>query len=76
MAQEILLEDLFLEKALVVEEEGKTARELFIKSLKGKVISDSSLKLFKPLINKKSAKWDDIVLLGDKLQVLPHIAGG
>ena len=76
MTQEILLEDLFLEKALVVDEGGKTARELFIKSLKGKVISDSSLKLFKPLINKKSAKWDDIVLLGDKLQVLPHIAGG
>ena len=76
MAQEILLKNCFLEKALVVEEEGKTALELFTKTLKGKILSESSLSLFKPLINKKAAKWDDIVLLGDELQVLPHIAGG
>lgn len=76
MGQEILYSDLFLEKALVVNEEGKTALELFTKSLNGKVVSDSSLKLFKPFINSKAAKWSDIILLGDELQVLPHIAGG
>jgi len=76
MAQDILFSELFLEKALVVEEEGKSAIQLFTESLKGKILSESSLKLFKPLINGKSAEWTDIVLLGDKLQVLPHIAGG
>ncbi len=78
MTQEILLKDLFLEEALVVDEEGagKTALELFTKALKGKVLSAETLKYFKPLINKKGAKWDDIVSLDDELQVLPHIAGG
>ncbi|KKM03436.1 hypothetical protein LCGC14_1774480 [marine sediment metagenome] len=76
MSQEILLKDLFLEEALVVDEEGKTALEIFTKALKGKVLSAETLQYFKPLINSKGADWDDIVHLTDKLQVLPHIAGG
>lgn len=76
MAQEILYEELFLEEALVVDEEGKTALELFTKALKGKTLSAETLQYFKPLINQKGANWSDIVVLGDKLQVLPHIAGG
>jgi len=78
MSQEILVKDLFLDEALVVDEEGegKTALELFTKALKGKVLSKDTLQYFKPLINKKGANWDDIVSEGDKLQVLPHIAGG
>jgi len=76
MAQELLFEDLFLREALVVEEEGKTALEIFTQSLKGKTLSAETLQYFKPLINQKGASWDDIVILGDKLQVLPHIAGG
>lgn len=73
---EILFEDLFLEEALVVSEEGQTAMEIFTNALKGKTLSSETLSLFKPLINGKSANWDDLVVLGDKLQVLPHIAGG
>ncbi len=77
MAQaEILFEDLFLEEALVVNEEGQTALELFKNALKDKIISNETLQLFKPLINGKTANWEDLVVLGDKLQVLPHIAGG
>ncbi len=76
MTQEILFEELFLQEALVVKEEGKTAMELFTNSLKGKTLSAETLQLFKPLINGKSANWDDLVVLGDKLQILPHIAGG
>ena len=76
MAQEILLQDMFLEEALVVDEGGQTARAVFINSLKGKTISDANLARFNPLINGKSANWDDILLEGDKLQILPQIAGG
>ena len=76
MPQEILFQDLFLEEALVVKEEGLTAMELFTNALKGKTLSKETLSLFKPLINGKGAEWDDLVILGDKLQVLPHIAGG
>lgn len=76
MTQEILFQELFLDEALVVTEEGKTALEIFTDSLKGKVLSENTLQYFKPMINKKAVKWDDIVLLGDKLQVLPQIAGG
>lgn len=76
MQSEILFEDLFLKEALVVKEEGQTALELFTNALKGKVISTQTLNLFKPLINGKAVNWDDPVLLGDKLQVLPLVAGG
>ena len=77
MAQaEFLFEELFLEEALVVNEGGQTASEVFKSALKGKIISNKTLQLFKPLINGKSADWEDLVVLGDKLQVLPHIAGG
>jgi len=76
MAQEVLFQDFFLEEALVVNKGGKTARDVFINSLKSKKISDANLVRFNPLINGKSANWDDILLEGDQLQVLPQIAGG
>ena len=50
--------------------------DFLVKALKGKVLSAETLQYFKPLINSKGADWDDIVHLTDKLQVLPHIAGG
>ncbi len=76
MAQELQYEELFLKEALVVDEDGKTALEIFTKALKGKTLSERTLQYFKPLINGKSSQWDDLVVLGQKLQVLPHIAGG
>lgn len=76
MAQEILYNELFLEEALVVEEDGKSALDIFLETLKGKILSESSLRLFKPFINQKSAEWTDIVHIGDELRVLPQIAGG
>lgn len=76
MAQELQYEELYLKEALVVNEDGQTALEIFTTALKGKVLSENTLQYFKPLINGKSSQWDDLVVLGDKLQVLPHIAGG
>ena len=77
MAQEnILFSELFLKEALVAEEGGLTALELFTNALKGKVLSESTLGRFTPLINGKAVKWDAKVVQGDKLQVLPQIAGG
>lgn len=75
MTQEIMLSELYLEEPLVVSESGKTAREIFSNAL-GREISEDSLSKFTPLINRQSAKWDDVVNLGDLLQVLPQIAGG
>ena len=76
MAQEILYSELFLKEALVAEEGGQTALELFTATLKGKVLSAETLSRFTPLINKVASTWDTIVSQGDKLQVLPQIAGG
>jgi len=76
MTQELLYKELYLQEPLVVSEEGKTAMEIFAAALKGKTLSKESLSFFQPLINKKAAKWDDVVKEGDKLQVLPKIAGG
>jgi len=77
MAQDILqIRDLCFDQALVVTEEGKTAFEVFSEALKGKKISKASLPRFQPFINKKQANWDDVVKVGDQLQVLPKIAGG
>lgn len=75
MTQELLFTDLYLEEPLVVSEGGKTALEVFSNAL-GREISEESLSKFTPVINKQSAKWDDVVELGDLLQVLPQIAGG
>ena len=76
MAEPILYSELFLKEALVAEEDGQTALELFTAALKGKVLSEETLMRFTPLINRVAAKWDTIVKQGDKLQVLPQIAGG
>jgi len=77
MAQEMLeITELFLDEALVVTEEGKSAMEVFLAALKGRTLSKATLQRFQPLINKKSVNWDDIVKEGDLLQVLPKIAGG
>lgn len=77
MAQEMLeITELFLDEALVVAEEGKTAMEVFLAALKGRTLSEATLQRFQPLINKKSVNWDDVVKEGDLLQVLPKIAGG
>ena len=76
MAEPILYSELFLKEALVAEESGQTALELFTAALKGKVLSAETLGRFTPLINGVASKWDTIVAQGERLQVLPQIAGG
>ena len=53
MAQDILFSELFLKEALVAEEGRLTALELFTNALKGKILSESTLGRFTPLLNGK-----------------------